>query len=1021
MNFKFKLSKRLALIKAALVASTALALACDRTDLTSPQPPPRPLAADVTSLPVLSVTASGYQDPNLPQNTLDDNLATRWSAYGDGQWIRYDLGALTAINAVTIAWYMGTSWSEHFDIQVSLDTLTWTTVFSGQSSGLTLQLETYAFPPVAARYLRIVGHGQWSGPTLLTLWNSIPEVAVQGTALPTLSVAAVVASGNDGNIPQNTLDNNPATRWSAYGDGQWIRYDLGALTAINAVSIAWYMGDTRSTHFDIQVSLDTVTWTTVFSGQSSGQTLQLETYAFPPVAARYVRIVGHGQWSGPTPLAPWNSITEVGVQGTALPTLSVAAVVASGNDGNVPQNTLDNNLTTRWSASGDGQWILYDLGALTAIDGMNIAWYLGDSRSAHFDIQVSLDTVTWTTVFSGQSSGQTLQLETYAFPPASGRYVRIVGHGQWSGPTLLTLWNSITAAFVSGTPAPAPTDAVLPVVSVTASANDFNVPQNTLDHDFSTRWSAYGDPQWIRYDAGVVVGIDRVDIAWYLGNPVVNGPTRFDIQVSLDTVTWTTVFSGQNRGQTTQFETYSFPTASGRYVRIVAHGNSMNAWNSITDVVLYDPPGTATAPGTNVPLASVTVTPASASIMVGATVQLSAVTKDSAGNTLAGQTVTWASGDTAVATVSASGLVSGAAAGLVTITATSGGKSATATVTVSNAPVASVASVVISPATATLLLGVGLQLSATLKDSAGKVLSGRTVTWTSGTPAVASVSASGLVLGLGAGSATMTATSEGVSGTAAISVASASSSPRPGPTDTIIFQDGFESGSLSAWTQDPGNNGRYSTTTSAARVKSGTRSLEALYTPTNGYGLLARWFMPGYDEVYVKFDVMFEEGFQNMRGDGAGMHYFVVSGNRIDDSKSSFGIAGRVPNGTDFFYAGIDPEEVSLPTLQPFSYYTYYPDMSCCYGNRWKQQLPKIALVGGQWQEVVFRIKLNTPGQYDGSQTMWINGVKQIDVQNMRWRTTTDLRINEVSFQNYMPGGLKTQHVWVDDVIVWRP
>src|SRR5437870_2739367 len=389
MNFKFKLSRRLALIKAALVASTALALACDRTALPSPQPPPRPLAADVTtSLPVLSVTASGYQDPNVPQNTLDNNLASRWSAYGDGQWIRYDLGALTATNAVSIAWYLGDTRSAHFDIQVSLDTVTWTTVFSGQSSGQTLQLETYAFPPVAAPYVRIVGHGQWSGPTLLTPWNSVTEVAVQGTALPTLSVAAVVASGNDGNVPQNTLDNNLATRWSAYGDGQWIRYDLGALTAINAVSIAWYLGTTRSTHFDIQVSLDTVTWTTVFSGQSSGQTLQLETYAFPPVAARYVRIVGHGQWSGPTPLAPWNSITEVGVQGTALPTLSVAAVVASGNDGNIPQNTLDNNLTTRWSAYGDGQWIRYDLGALTAIDGVNIAWYLGDSRSERFDLLV---------------------------------------------------------------------------------------------------------------------------------------------------------------------------------------------------------------------------------------------------------------------------------------------------------------------------------------------------------------------------------------------------------------------------------------------------------------------------------------------------------------------------------------------------------------------------------------------------------------------------------------------------------
>src|SRR2546427_456663 len=212
MNFKFKLSRRLALIKAALVASTALALACDRTDLPSPQPPPRPLAADVTtSLPVLSVTASGYQDPNLPQNTLDDNLATRWSAYGDGQWIRYDLGALTAINAVTIAWYMGDTRSTHFDIQVSLDTVTWTTVFSGQSSGQTLQLETYAFPPVAARYVRIVGHGQWSGPTPLAPWNSITAAFVPGTPAPTPTVAplpagADAATAHDFHLPHNTPD-----------------------------------------------------------------------------------------------------------------------------------------------------------------------------------------------------------------------------------------------------------------------------------------------------------------------------------------------------------------------------------------------------------------------------------------------------------------------------------------------------------------------------------------------------------------------------------------------------------------------------------------------------------------------------------------------------------------------------------------------------------------------------------------------------------------------------------------------
>jgi hypothetical protein len=258
----------------------------------------------------------------------------------------------------------------------------------------------------------------------------------------------------------------------------------------------------------------------------------------------------------------------------------------------------------------------------------------------------------------------------------------------------------------------------------------------------------------------------------------------------------------------------------------------------------------------------------------------------------------------------------------------------------------------------------------------------------------------------------------------AATVSSSGSGPQPGPTSTIIFHDGFESGDLGLWEQIPPAR-RYSITTIPARVKSGRRSLQALYTPSNGYGMITRWFMDsagGYDEVHVKFHVMFEEGFQNMREDGNGMHYFMVAGNRIDNNRSSFGTAGRTPNGTDFFYAGLDPEYIQRdPTLRPLSYYTYYPDMRCCYGNIFTQQAPKTPLVGGRWQEVVYHIKLNTPGQFNGSQTLWIDGVKKIDMQNMRWRTTTDLTLNQISFNNYMPGGRKTQYVWVDNVMVWRP
>src|SRR5260370_39897380 len=79
-----------------------------------------------------------------------------------------------------------------------------------------------------------------------------------------------------------------------------------------------------------------------------------------------------------------------------------------------------------------------------------------------------------------------------------------------------------------------------------------------------------------------------------------------------------------------------------------------------------------------------------------------------------------------------------------------------------------VASVTVRPATASV--GQTVQLTATLKDASGNVLSGRTVTWASGAPTVATVSPSGLVSGVAVGSATVTATSEGQSGSATVTV-----------------------------------------------------------------------------------------------------------------------------------------------------------------------------------------------------------------------------------------------------------
>ncbi|HKP76018.1 MAG TPA: Ig-like domain-containing protein [Longimicrobiaceae bacterium] len=76
------------------------------------------------------------------------------------------------------------------------------------------------------------------------------------------------------------------------------------------------------------------------------------------------------------------------------------------------------------------------------------------------------------------------------------------------------------------------------------------------------------------------------------------------------------------------------------------------------------------------------VTPNSKSLFAGSSQALTATVRSAVGNPIAGQTVTWGTGDGSVATVDGSGNVSGVAPGTVTITATSGARSGTASISV---------------------------------------------------------------------------------------------------------------------------------------------------------------------------------------------------------------------------------------------------------------------------------------------------------------------------------------------------
>ncbi len=169
---------------------------------------------------------------------------------------------------------------------------------------------------------------------------------------------------------------------------------------------------------------------------------------------------------------------------------------------------------------------------------------------------------------------------------------------------------------------------------------------------------------------------------------------------------------------------------------------------------------------TSVPVSGVSVTPATLALTVGASQQLTAaVTPANATN----KSVTWTSGNTAIATVNGSGMVNAIAGGTTTITATTvdGKKTSSSVVTVSSASVA-VTGASISPGTIPLTTGSTYQLSAVITpDNA----TNKNVTWKSGNPAVATITATGLVTAVGPGSSTITLTTVDGSKTATALVA----------------------------------------------------------------------------------------------------------------------------------------------------------------------------------------------------------------------------------------------------------
>jgi hypothetical protein len=99
-------------------------------------------------------TASSLESSAYPaSNATDGNTGTRWSsAFSDPQWLEVDLGSAQSICGVTVQWE--TAYATAFQIQVSADNSSWTTIYSTTTgTGGTQNLTVSG----SGRYIRMYG------------------------------------------------------------------------------------------------------------------------------------------------------------------------------------------------------------------------------------------------------------------------------------------------------------------------------------------------------------------------------------------------------------------------------------------------------------------------------------------------------------------------------------------------------------------------------------------------------------------------------------------------------------------------------------------------------------------------------------------------------------------------------------------------------------------------------------------------------------------------------------------------
>jgi len=275
---------------------------------------------------------------------------------------------------------------------------------------------------------------------------------------------------------------------------------------------------------------------------------------------------------------------------------------------------VDGNTTTRWSSQfSDPQWLYVDLGQVATINQVVLQWEAAYGKQ--YQIQVSTDAQTWTTIYTQANGAGGVETLTVA---GSGRYVRLYGTARGTGYGY-SLWEfqvygTAGGASPTATPTAAPTSTpaagcgatnlALNRTATASSLENAGTPATAaVDGNTTTRWSSqFSDPQWLYVDLGSVQSVCKVVLQWEAAYG-----KQYQIQVSTDAQTWTTIYTQANGAGGIETLTVA---GSGRYVRLYGTQRGTGYGDSLWEFQVYgsggasNPTATPTATPTTVPTAT---------------------------------------------------------------------------------------------------------------------------------------------------------------------------------------------------------------------------------------------------------------------------------------------------------------------------------------------------------------------------------------------------------------------------------